>query len=60
MRKVNVPDTMHYFGKATIKQSKVDEEVSKILEILKKEKQTYYINKFVLEQAIEELGQQII
>ena len=41
-------------------QSKVDEEVSKILEILKKEKQTYIINKFVLEQAIKELGQQII
>ncbi len=54
------PDMIHYFGKTTINQSKVDEEVSKILEILKKEKQTYYINKFVLEQAIEELGQQII
>lgn len=57
---MNVPDTIHCFGKTTIKQSKVEEEVSKILEILKKEKQTYYINKFVLEQAIEELGQQII
>lgn len=54
------PDMIHYFGKTTINQSKVDEEVSKILEILKKEKQTYNINKFVLEQAIEELGQQII
>ncbi len=57
---MNVPDTIHCFGKTTIKQSKVEEEVSKILAILKKEKQTYYINKFVLEQAIEELGQQII
>ncbi len=54
------PETIHYFGKTSIMQSKVDEEVSKILEILKKEKQTYIINKFVLEQAIEELGQQII
>lgn len=54
------PETIHYFGKATIMQSKVDEEVLKILDILKKEKQTYVINKFVLEQAIKELGQQII
>ena len=57
---MNMPDTIHYFGKSKIKQSKVDEEVFKILEILKKEKQTYLVNKFVLEQAIEELGQQII
>lgn len=57
---MDIPDTIHYFGKSTIRQSKVDEEVSKILEILKKEKQTYIVNKFVLEQTIEELGQQII
>lgn len=55
-----MPETIHYFGKSTISQSKIDEEVSKILGLLKKEKQTYLINKFVLEQAIEELGQQII
>lgn len=54
------PDTIHCFKKSIIKQSKVDEEVSKILEVLKKEKQTYIVNKFVLEQAIEELGEQII
>lgn len=53
-------ETIHYFGKSTIKQSKIDEEVSKILEILKKEKQTYRVNKFVLEQVIEELKEQII
>lgn len=54
------PNMIHIIGKSKIKQSKVDEEVCKILEILKKEKQTYVINKFVLEEAIEELGQQII
>lgn len=55
-----MPETIHYFGKSTINQSKIDEEVSKILEILKKEKQTYIINKFVLEEAIKELENQII
>lgn len=54
------PNTIHIIGKSKIKQLKVDEEVCKILEILKKEKQTYVINKFVLEEAIKELGQQII
>ncbi len=54
------PNMIHVIGKSKIKQSKVDEEVCKILEILKKEKQTYIINKFVLEEAIKELGQQII
>lgn len=54
------PNTIHVIGKSEIKQSKVDEEVCKILEMLKKEKQTYVINKFVLEEAIKELGQQII
>ena len=54
------PNTIHVIGKSEIKQSKVDEEVCKILETLKKEKQTYVINKFVLEEAIKELGQQII
>lgn len=53
------PDTIHYFGKSKIMQSKVDEEVSEILEILKKEKQTYSINKFVLEEAINALDNQI-
>jgi hypothetical protein len=53
-------DTVHYFGKSKIMQSKLDEEVSEILEVLKKEKQTYCINKFVLEEAIKELGNQII
>ena len=53
-------DIIHQFGKTSIKQSKVDEEVSKILEILKKEKQTYIVNKFVLEETIKELGNQII
>ena len=54
------PETIHYFGKTTIMQSKIDEEVSKIIEILKKEKQTYIVNKFVLEETIKELGNQII
>lgn len=56
---MNKPDIIHYFGKSEIKQSKIDEEVSKILEILKEEKQTYSINKFVLEEAINELDNQI-
>lgn len=54
------PETIHCFGKTTIMQSKIDEEVSKIIEILKKEKQTYIVNKFVLEETIKELGNQII
>ena len=54
------PNTIHVIEKSEIKQSKVNEEVCKILEILKKEKQTYFINKFVLEEAIKELGNQVI
>lgn len=50
----------HIIGKSKIKQSKIDEEVSKILDLLKKEKQTYLVNKFVLEEVIREIGNQII
>lgn len=52
-------ETVHQFKKSEISQSQVDEEVNYILEYLKNKKQTYVVNKFVLEQAINELFETI-
>ena len=52
-------DVLYEFKKSKILQSQVDEEVEYILEYLKNKKQTYSVNKFVLEQAIEELFEMV-
>lgn len=54
-------DTRHVFSRgSSIMQSEVDEEVEVIMRYLKNKKQTYAVNKFVLEQAMEELGETIV
>ena len=47
-------------GKSVVKKEKIEEETQEILNILKKEKQTYAVNKFVLQNAIMELDELIV
>ncbi len=51
-------ETIYTFGKSIIHQSQVDEQVSEILEILKKKEQSFAVNEFILEQTMEELRNQ--
>lgn len=53
-------ETQHILGKSKILQSQIDEEVLEIIKYLKSKKQTYAVNKFVLEEVIEELKEVII
>lgn len=46
--------------RSIILQSEVDKEVKVIMDYLKTKKQTYAINKFVLETAIDELNETVI
>lgn len=50
----------HIIGKSNIKESEKEEQVKKILELLKNKKQTYAVNKFVLEETIKRLKETIV
>lgn len=52
-------ESIYEIGNQRISQSEIEEQVRDILKILKEKKQTYAINKFVLEQAIQELYETI-
>lgn len=54
-------DTRHVFSTgSSIMQSEVNEQVEFIIKYLKNKKQTYTINKFVLEHAIAKLGETMV
>lgn len=53
-------ETDYLIGKTKISNSEVEKQVSKILDILKQKKQTYAVNKFVLEETIRNLQEEII
>lgn len=46
-------ETVYGIGNQVIYEHEVQEQVNEILKILKERKQTYAVNKFVLEQSIE-------
>lgn len=48
-------ETAYGIGNQVIYEHEVQEQVNEILKILKERKQTYAVNKFVLEQSIEKL-----
>ncbi len=52
-------ETIYKIGNQEIKESEIKAQVIEILKILKEKKQTYAVNKFVLEKAIEELFETI-
>ena len=52
-------DFIHIIGNSKISNLEKENQVKQILEILKNKKQTYAVNKFVLEEAIERLGEAI-
>lgn len=52
-------ESIYEIGNQQIRQSEIEEQVRDILKILKEKKQTYAINKFVLEQAIQGLYETI-
>ena len=47
--------TLYKIGKQEVLDSDVDNQVKDILNVLKTKKQTYAVNKFVLEKTIEAL-----
>ncbi len=53
-------ERFHIIGKAEINEIEIEKQVNEILNILKTKKQTYAVNKFVLEKTIEELDETII
>lgn len=48
-------ERVYEIGNQSIYEHEVEEQANEILKILKKRKQTYAVNKFVLEQTIEKL-----
>lgn len=52
-------DTKHILGKSSIFESEKEKEVKVILDFLKSKKQTYAVNKFVLEETIQALENEI-
>lgn len=60
MEIVNGIETRHVIGNSSILESEKQREVEEILDLLKKKKQTYSINKFVLEETIKSLKDFII
>lgn len=53
-------EVKHIFGRSSITESEKEKQVDEILTLLKEKKQTYTINKFVLEEAIRALEDMII
>lgn len=51
---------IHIIGKSEITDTEVRKQVNEILDVLKKEKQTYAVNKFVLVEAIKNLDEVIV
>lgn len=47
-------------GKTEILDSELNNQISEIINLLKSKKQTYAVNKFVLEKTIEQLQEVII
>lgn len=47
-------------GKTIITYEEVEEIKKKIIDVLKKEKRTYLVNKFILEETINDLGEYAI
>lgn len=52
--------TIYEIGKSHITSEEVEEIQNKIIEVLKKEKRTYLVNKFILEETIKKLGEYAI
>lgn len=53
-------DIKHCIGKSEIMDSEKEKQINEIMELLKTKKQTYLVNKFVLEETIERLQETII
>lgn len=51
---------IYKIGNSEITTKDMNEQINKILGILKKRKQTYAVNKFVLEKTIERLQETVI
>lgn len=47
-------------GKSEITNIEVEKQVNELLEVLRAKKQTYAVNKFVLEKTIENLQEVVI
>lgn len=53
-------EEIHVIGKSKIADIEVRKQVKELLEVLKRKKQTYAVNKFVLLEAIKDLEEVII
>lgn len=53
-------DIKHILGKSAIFESEKENEVKVILDFLKSKKQTYAVNKFVLEETIQALKDEVL
>lgn len=51
---------IYKIGSSEITTEEIKEQANEILSILKKRKQTYAVNKFVLEKTIDQLQETII
>lgn len=51
---------LYEIGNSFVKAEYIEKITNEILEILKKEKQTYAVDKFVLENAIKKLSDLIV
>lgn len=50
----------HVVGKSEITDIELNKQINEILKMLKEKKQTYSINKFVLEETIKQLNETIV
>ncbi len=55
-----IEEELHIVGKSEITGSELNKQINEILKILKTKKQTYSINKFVLEETIKQLKETIV
>lgn len=51
---------LYEIGKSYITDEEVQKIENQIIEVLKKEKRTYLVNKFILEKTIQDLGEYAI
>ena len=53
-------EEIHIIGKSEITDAELKKQTNEILDVLKKKKQTYAVNKFVLVEAIKALEEVIV
>lgn len=51
---------IHYIGKSYIRENELEIQTNEIIKLLKHKKQTYAVNKFVLEETIKKLEETIV